>query len=288
MDPTTLIWTVPFYDIKNEKAHVTTLYGSLLSSLPLADDVRTVVSRLVPLTSPIDNIFFTVVYDYTSPGLISRYTKPVSTIADLINGWNVQASQNAVKHELIMDHAGGDEDLVRLTNMSEHTIHLFASSHTYIGCWTSHESKYISATSFVTTTSTPCMSISDPIVVMQDRLVFQLSAYIYKKKQQSDFIILTEDVMIPMGFYKDMTDLIAHMNKNIKMRGERNGFIYHFYQGKNGRMGIESSHRQPDPSFLLIKPTSCVLGMWEDEPHTLYLRTNKKYMFENTIARVIF
>ena len=282
------IWTVPFYDLRNEKTHVTTIYGSILSSFPLTEDVRAVVTRPA---LPVDNMFFTVIYDSTSPGVICQYTKPVSTIADFINGWNVQATQSMVKHELIMDFAYTEanvesDGLVRLTNMSQHTIHLFANSHNYIGCWTPYESLHIPITSFVTTT--PIMSISDPIVVMHDRLVFQLTAYIYKKKQQGDFIVLNEEVVIPVGFYKNMTDLIAHMNKNIKMRGERNGFIYHFIQGKNGRMGIESSHRQPDPSFLLIKPTSCVLGMWENEPHTLYLRTNKKYMFEDTIARVIF
>ena len=273
---------VPFYDVTKGRLHMTSLQGECVASSPLSQDVLEVVSSLVP---SIDDMYFTVAYDMAYPGIICQFTRPIHTIADLINNWNIKASN---KHELIMNYEVDDPQHVCIQNMSQFTIHLFANSHGYLGSWTPCESKRLQVMTFTTFANYDAnVYQTGPIVVMMPRPVFTLTAYIYSKKHESDFYILHEDVTIPPGFYRNTTELIAIMNKNIAMRGARNGFIYNFVQGKHGKIGIEASHRQPEPSFLLIKPLSFVLGMWEGEPHTLQLRTNKRYIFENTVAHVI-
>jgi hypothetical protein len=278
---------ISFYDVAKGLVHRTTLLGASVGNFPLPADIRELVTAPVP---SLQDTYFTIVYDMVYPGIVCQFRKMIHTVADLVNNWNIKASQDAscTKHDLIMDYDDDNPHHVRLQNMSQWTVHLFVNSHGYLGCWMPYEVKIMPTTFYSKLPVDVAWTTPTPIVVMQDRPVFALTAYIYTKKQDTDFYILNEDVVVPAGFYRDIAELVACMNKNIRMRGARNGFIYHFVIGKHGNMGIEASHRQPEPSFILIKPLTFVMGMWEGEAHTLHLRTNKRYIFENTVARIIF
>jgi hypothetical protein len=276
------VYTVTFYDTAKGKLHIVDQNGTHITSTPMLPHILSVVESNVPA---LENDYFTLAYDTFFPGKLLQYVKTVSSVADLINGWNLLAT--TTQHELIMSHVENDASHILLTNMGPRSLHLFSGTYGHVGVWQSYEQKVVNVTFLTSATQTMSHDPNLPILVMQDRPVFNMTAYIYKKKPEGEFYMLNDQVTIPAGFYANLCELVAIMNRNIKMRGERNGYIYHFIQGKNGTMGIEAAHRQPEPSFVLIEPLSTVLGMWEGEAHTLHLRTSKKYMFEYAVARII-
>lgn len=282
---------------KKSVVYTTTTKGTYIGTFPIDDEIM-----IDALTSPLhmENAYFTLTYDMTSPGTILHFKKAVYTLADLVNGWNMCAIQNGHDEQhLVMRPVSSSpqhKTHVQIINTSccTSTIHAFASTYGYIGCWRPGEEKKVPITSFTkaqTTTLTLAQNVNGPIVVMQDRPVFKMTAYIYKKNTPT-VCVIQETVVLRAGFYQNITALIALLNMNITMRGERNGFIYQFVQGKSSSskgmtMGVEAAHRQHEPSFLLIEPISSMLGAWEGEALTLHLRTSKRCMFECPVASVI-
>lgn len=319
----TIDYSVNLYDLARRKIHTTDFNGSHIQSIPMPDDVAEVVqtpliflSQPEPIyynRSPIPT-YYTLTYENSFPGVVVQYRHsitPMSTIADLLNGWNIHVSQGTswLRMQPTTDPTDPtDPTHIVLSNTSPVSTHLFADMYGYIGHWAPYEDKVISIAEFMNVqiiqiqTHSSSVILKSPILVMQDRPVFNLTAYIYKKPHKNqetptatpEFYMLNETVILQAGFYNTLSDLVAFINKNIKMRGERNGYIYHFVLGKSGKIGIEAAHRQPEPSFMLIEPLSFsgVLGVLgtpegERESNTLHLRTSKRWMFDHPVAKVI-
>lgn len=274
--------------------YTTTTKGAYVGTSPIENEVT--IDTLTSPLPPMENAYFTLTYNMTSPGIILHFKKAVHMLSDLINGWNMCAIQNGHEEQHIVMRpisvsSSYQKTHVHVQNTSKYTIHVFAFTHGYVGCWSPYEEKQVPINSFtkaVGMTNTTTV-VNGPIVVMQDRPVFKMTAYIYKKTSTT-VCVITENVVLRAGFYPNITALIAILNMNITMRGERNGYIYQFVQGKTSRamtMGVEAAHRQHEPSFLLIEPVSSLLGAWEGEALTLHLRTSKRCMFECPVAHVM-
>lgn len=249
-----------------------------------------------PVDDGVENSFFTFVTPGI-PGVLFSYTssKTIVNVADIINGWNINAMNCIQPFILYITTATASDDgetSIHMYNSSPEFQYLFAESFGYLGSWGGYESKVIDIdsisrrqTSFTLSRTPP--TAPSPIVVLQDRPVFNMTAYIYKKKD-SGFYMINETFTIRTGFYDTLTTFIAFLNMNITMRGQRNGFIYQFIHGKTpGTIGIEAAHRQPEPSFLLIEPLSDVLGTQMGNNLTLKLRTSKREFFDGVVASTI-
>ena len=122
--------------------------------------------------------------------------------------------------------------------------------------------------------------VSPPFhVVFQDTPVFNTAAYLYRKK--GGYYTREETVYLLAGVYNSVAAISAALNANVNMRRERNGFVYNFIT-RNGRLSIEASHKQPEPSFLEITPLISGLGL--TEPANLRLRTKERVDFPNTVS----
>jgi hypothetical protein len=93
-----------------------------------------------------------------------------------------------------------------------------------------------------------------------------------------------ETIVLPRGVYKDIGYIAATLNQGVGLRGERNGFIYNFIT-RGGKLAIEASHKQPEPSFMEIVPCNFGLGLMEQD--VLHLRTNEKLVFPFDVVSVI-
>ena len=105
-------------------------------------------------------------------------------------------------------------------------------------------------------------------------------AYLYHKKSVG-FYTRSEVVNVPPGFYQNWDELVAAVNLNLTMRGERNGYIYHLYTKRTAdglHLGVAATHRQPEPSVLHVDPMIDIFG--QKERLELELRTNRRQLFE--------
>jgi len=119
------------------------------------------------------------------------------------------------------------------------------------------------------------------MIVLQFVPILHLKAYLYRKKKnkttaESGYYVVEETLYLPQGLYKDLTEVVAILNQTITLRGERNGFIYHFLT-KNGKLVLESAHKQPEPSFIDITVLNNGIGLTENS--TLRLRTRERLQF---------
>lgn len=118
------------------------------------------------------------------------------------------------------------------------------------------------------------------IYVPRDVVVCNAYATLFRKERADGNrtpVELYESVVLPAGIYFDIDALILALNRNIKMRGERNGPVYFFTRGKKRHiLRVAAHHRQPHPSQVTFVPTDAgyILGLWE--PIDLLLG-NKKY-----------
>ena len=119
--------------------------------------------------------------------------------------------------------------------------------------------------------------------------MFEMTAYLYRRNDKG-FYTKIEYVTIPAGFYTNIHEFVAVLNSRIYMRGERNGFIYHFVVMGPMTIGVEASHRQPEPSVLQINQTvecnGVYMGMF-DVTMSLPLRTSKRIAFGGNVAGVM-
>lgn len=126
--------------------------------------------------------------------------------------------------------------------------------------------------------------ISEPIVCFQDAAAFTITAYLHRKKTTNTHYARKEIVVLPKGVYFGVGSIAAALNQKVTMRGERNGYIYHFIT-KKGKLSIESSHKQPEPSFMEIVPMLTGLGMPEES--VLRLRTKERVDFDYGVCNIL-
>lgn len=123
----------------------------------------------------------------------------------------------------------------------------------------------------------------DAYLVIQPSPILDITAYLHRKKAGLHYS-RKDTVSLKPGIYFGIGNVAASLNDSITMRGERNGYIYHFITRK-GKICIESSHRQPDPSFMEIVPLVKTMGLAEET--TLRLRTKERLDFEYGVCQII-
>jgi len=198
-----------------------------------------------------------------------------ASLEDLANQWNDPKHGHVITMSIY-------NDAVWLGNQSNEDMILYAfnmsSQKGYsIGFWNPSEFKEVPEDAFHKG------SIMDTYVAFTDIQAFAITAYLHRKKVGLHYS-RKDIITLPAGVYFGLGAIAASLNDSIKMRGERNGYIYHFISRK-GKICIESSHRQPDPSFLEISPLSASLGLMEDT--TLRLRTKERVDFEYSVCSII-
>ena len=227
---------------------------------------------------------FTAAFEGCSPGIsFNIYSQSSQTLADLINVWNANAVKS-MKHFLAMDADFTDSDNILLTNTSDFTYHLWlADGSHYYGAWMSGECRKV-LISDIMFPITQYAQTSIPIIVSQDTVLFETTAYLYRRNN-SKFYTKSEVLTAPAGFYKSPYALVATLNSCIQMRGERNGYIYNFiYDSTRGLLGVEATHRQPEPSTLQISHLS---PYFTTTNTILPLRTAKRIYFEIPLPYIL-
>lgn len=114
------------------------------------------------------------------------------------------------------------------------------------------------------------------IAVMQDMNVFKCTAYLYRKKADQPYYIRDDIIRLPKGVYANIGHVAAALNQGIRMRGERNGFVFSFVT-RGGKLCMEASHKQPEPSFIEIQPLQTTFGLLNQD--VLRLRTKERLEF---------
>ena len=217
----------------------------------------------------------------------------LNTCADLVNNWNIKAVKFR-RHTIAMNIDFADSNYIYMTNAAPTPVHLWAgtSSHTYLGTWAGHEIRRMLISDFIAGQLSDGVSVCrSPIIITHDTPVFEAVAYLYRKGGTGAFYPACETITIPAGYYHDVAMLVAVLNSRVQMRGERNGFIYHFITNGKGRIGVEATHRQPEPSVLTLtkladlasQKAAIGLGATFECQMSLPLRTAKRMFFEEDI-----
>ena len=279
---TTYSFSYSFYNVAKNKMYSTFNNEDVHATCEMNPEVASYMSKTIATDG---TKRFITTFDGCFPGIeFTINPLPNSTLSDLVNVWNANAVK-VKKHVLAMDTDFSDSDYIFLTNTSDFTCHLWSGYFTYHGMWTPGECRRFPITditsSFQSQISSSQSQISSsqsqsPIIVSQDMLLFDTTAYLYRRNS-SNFYTKTDMVIAPAGFYKTPYALVATINACIGMRGERNGFIYNFiYDSATGLLGVEASHRQPEPSTMEITPLA---PYFTASNVTLPLRTAKRIYF---------
>jgi len=113
-----------------------------------------------------------------------------------------------------------------------------------------------------------------PIIVLEDTPILYLYAELYRKNG-SGFYSRDETVVLKKGIYYNVQDVADALNRSIQMRGERGGFIYKFLHKNQAKLVVAAAHKQPEPSFLRIRPLHHGIGMTETVD--IVLQTGSKF-----------
>jgi hypothetical protein len=203
--------------------------------------------------------------------------KPYTSLEELSIQWNDPSHGHVITMTV-------HNDSMWLGNQSNEDMILYAfnmsSQKGYcIGSWNPCEFKEVSEDALYNGSN----MMIDTYIAFSDIQAFSITAYLHRKKAGLHYS--RKDVIsLPAGVYFGLGAVAASLNDSIQMRGERNGYIYHFISRK-GKICIESSHRQPDPSFLEIVPLTHSMGLTEDT--TLRLRTKERVDFEYNVCSII-
>jgi len=272
-----------FFNLARMLMYESTCKGTTITS-ELNNEFAEFVST--PLAASIDPIQVTFAYDgyYPAYPFAFAQTSAITTIADLVNNWNAQAVKLG-NHGLAMTPDYSDPTFVYMSNISDMTAHLWIGN-VYVGLWAPREIRHVSISEF--TSPTPA-STTSPIIVSQDTPILNVTAYLYRRTKTGGFYTKTETVTIPAGFYANTYSFVAMMNATIKIRGERNGFIYHFICDSNGNIGVEATHRQPEPSMVVFEQVdllACMnIGIFDTI--NLPLRTAKRVHFNGRVSHIL-
>jgi hypothetical protein len=187
-----------------------------------------------------------------------------------VNAWNDPFHGHVFTMEL------AEEEYVMVSNMSNEPMILAASSSQYgayvIGQWGANEVMKIHLRAF----TTGVFQTNPIVIVFQDTPIFKFTAYLHRKKTSQQYYAREEQIVLPKGVYIGIGHIAATLNQGITMRGERNGFIFHFVT-RGGKLCVEASHKQPEPSFLEVVPLHTGLGLAEQD--AMPLRTKERLEF---------
>lgn len=123
-----------------------------------------------------------------------------------------------------------------------------------------------------------------PIIVMEDTPILQLYAELYRKNN-SGFYSRDEMVVLQKGIYNSVQDIADTLNRSIQMRGERGGFIYRFLHKNQAQLVVVAAHKQPEPSFLRIRPLHPKIGMAETVD--IVLQTGSKFYMNEWMCGIM-
>lgn len=179
-------------------------------------------------------------------------------------------------HVLSMHPIESDTPSVSIMNMSNEPMILVANSPTLgayvIGHWHANEAVGVPLAAITSGHVQP----SPYVIVLQDTTAFKCTAYLHRKKTNQPYYVREESVWLPKGVYTSIGHVAATLNQGITMRGERNGYIFHFVT-HGGKLSVEASHKQPEPSFMEIVPLHTGLGLMEQD--VVRLRTKERLDF---------
>lgn len=203
------------------------------------------------------------------------YTQPI------LESWN-----NDIHGHVFEMKRMHEDDIVIIMNSSDEAMLLYGfdiltSTSYYISMWTPGELQIIPINQLLYGTLCPFY------VVLNDIPVFNVKAYLYRKVKpgiQQKYYTREENIYIPRGIYTSIGEIAATLNQNIGMRGERNGYVYHFIARK-GKLAIEAAHKQPEPSFMEVNVLCSSMGMTENS--VLRLRTRERLSFDNDVKILV-
>ncbi len=223
-----------------------------------------------------DITFYSVPIADVQRHVIFQIYNHINDFDTLVSSWNDPNHGHVWKMEIF----NGD---LWLGNQSGEDMALFAYNKTSmvsygIGIWTSSEFRMVTFEELY-----EGGKMVDTYLVLQEQPIFDVTAYLHRKKAGLHYS-RKDTVVLKAGIYFGIGNVAASLNDSITMRGERNGYIYHFITRK-GKICVESSHRQPDPSFLEIVPLAKTLGLTDDT--TLRLRTKERVDFEYGACPII-
>lgn len=175
------------------------------------------------------------------------------------------------------------EETVWLSNKSNESMALCGFNNTsnysfYVGAWQAYENKQFSIQDILQGNA------PEYFFVFNDIPSFKITGFIYRKKASAGYYTCEETVILPKGIYKGIGCIAAALNQQVSMRGERNGYIYHFITHK-GKLSMEASHKQPEPSFMEVSPMNAGLGLVEQS--VLRLRTKERIDFEYNVVSMM-
>lgn len=222
-------------------------------------------------------IFYSVPVADAQRHVVFSLPTPSMDMEDLAMAWNNPAHGHIFTMSIY-------EQEICIGNYSNEDVILFAFNQIVgasyvVGRWAPSELKMVTSEMLLSGGS-----MADVFVVLKETPVFNITAYLHRKKAGMHYS-RQDTVSLPSGVYFGLGGIAASLNDSVKMRGERNGFIYHFITRK-GKICIESSHRQPDPSFLEIVPLVTSLGM--PDTCTLRLRTKERIDFDYGVCPIIY
>jgi hypothetical protein len=210
---------------------------------------------------PCNDVSRVVVFDVISDDL-----------QDFVMDWNSPIHG----HVLMMQTLDKAVPTVSITNTSNERMIILVSSDVtgtfIIGFMEATETISVEMSVFKTGVlhSIPC------VVVLEDTFVFKCTAYLHRKKITQPYYAREEILCLPKGVYMGIGHVAATLNQEIVMRGERNGYIYHFVT-HGGKLSVEASHKQPEPSFMEIVPLHNGLGLLDQD--VVRLRTKERLDF---------
>lgn len=206
------------------------------------------------------------------------FTINTENIEKLVRGFIDAWNDPFHGHVFTMEPAVAQEDeYVSLMNMSNEPMILVANKPYHgsyiIGQWEANEIRNVHMTAFIANSVEQTYPF---VTVLQDTPVFKFTAYLHRKKSDQPYYVREDIISLPKGVYVGIGNVAATLNQNITMRGERNGFIVHFVT-RGGKLCVEASHKQPEPSFVEIVPLHIGLGLVEQD--VVRLRTKERLDF---------
>jgi hypothetical protein len=242
-----------------------------METIDMLDETAATIAKLVTGEFP---VFYTITVEGQTASF--QPSKEPTTLGDLVNSWNAQALIGNHSLHMVYDVAAPTET-VHITSFAASTTYLFSGTTHFLGVWEPYECKPVAIADLLATSIPP---LEHPTLVLQDTVLFVINAFLYRKNG-AGYYTREEATILPAGFYWNIAEVIAMLNSRIAMRGERNGFIYHFVRSKINGISAAATHRQPEPSSLEIYTAQ------DPDPITMPLQTGKKMPILNYIPSVI-